>query len=250
MNFLDFLNENSYKNNISLEDSAILYLKEYNFLSIDSCIWRGMRDTAPSLILQGNAGTRNYTGNNNNIHNVILNYDIIKNKYNYPLRSKCIIGITNSGKEYTKDFGPERYAIFPINYATIGVCKQSDILFTDTKHGLNISTIANMTLEFIYNNSYIKNKSFIELKTDLEKSLKNKDTSSNLGKQIKDIYGDNIEKSLLEIFGVAQYKFVKPNDKIFHDNRRHEIWVGEKCLAIHESKIREFENIIKEKEAN
>ena len=31
MNFLDFLNENSYKNNISLEDSAILYLKEYNF---------------------------------------------------------------------------------------------------------------------------------------------------------------------------------------------------------------------------
>lgn len=252
MNFKQFLNESvsdgNYKTKIDLEEAAKTFIKECDNIDINKPLWRGMRGSEPSFILKGNASRRGSISNLS-AHNRILD-ELIEDTYGrkYPLRSASIVGITNGGKGYTTHFGSDRYAIYPFNNTIIGVCKHKDILETEYK-GFTISYIN----ELIYEITGINDPDSIsELIQSIYKAVEYGETDcddeeylEHFGKLFEGHDREGISQILDDIYGLDNYEFVKNNSNELSGSK--EVWIGDKCIAIHEKHLNEFIKIVKEK---
>ena len=88
MKFIDFLNENtnSYKTKISIDKAKQLIKSHCKNIDLKRPLWRGMRDTDDSFILQGENGSR-VSITDGNYHNVMIDHNIKSKSLNCYLLS-------------------------------------------------------------------------------------------------------------------------------------------------------------------
>ena len=250
MKFINFLNESlsngEYKTKIDLEKASQLFLKECSRIDINKPLWRGMRGKDPSFILQGNAGKRQSISNATT-HNIVLDDDISDHNSKYPLRSSSIIAITNGGKGYTDHFGSDRYAIYPYDKTVIGVCSHKDILEREYK-GLRITDINELILDVTGLRGQYDLKELID---KIYKVVHEGDTDSDddsylewFGKFFDDKSHGEIHDTLLDIYGIDNYDFVKNDSPKLSGSK--EVWIGDKCIAVHEKYLDEFKKLVKD----
>lgn len=247
MKFIDFLNENtnSYKTKISIDKAKQLIKSHCKNIDLKRPLWRGMRDTDDSFILQGENGSR-VSITDGNYHNVMIDHNIKSKSLNYPLRSKSIICITNNGRSDTLIFGPDHYAILPFDNTVIGVVPKPDILNVDLGiRDINeFNSMLNAVLFGHKHNGKITFKNVNEIVDSIYKvvkdpSLSNAEKTSPSNFDFFNMFGkldkDGILDKLESLFDLDDYGFKSIVSKDINYNSSNECWIGGKCIAIHES---------------
>ena len=247
MKFIDFLHENtnSYKTKISIDKAKQLINEHCKNIDPKRPLWRGMRDTDDSFILQGENGNR-VSITDGNYHNVMIDHNIKSQSLNYPLRSKSIICITNKGRSDTSIFGPECYAILPFDNTVIGVVPKQDILYVDLDaQDINeFNLMLNAVLFDNKHNGTITFKTVNEIVDSIYKvvkdpSLSNADKTTPAHFDFFNMFGkldkDGILDKLESLFDLDEYGFKSIVSKDINYNTANECWISGKCIAIHEN---------------
>lgn len=239
--YLTEISNSNYKKEITKDECIKLLTQLYkNKDNLPKYIYRGMDSKSKILLIEGKKGNR-VSRNTSNHYTKIIDYNIHKLNKDYPLRSKSIIASTY---KYTADHFGELYYIIPFPDTIIGQCEYDDLWSTEITMGTTTRSIN------LWNNiwqeaeifDYIDNAD--ELADAIIKIVETYETTKkkhhfkvyHIFKNVKDIKDEvNTAYSIDNLnmtFGTLSTL------KLGGDN---EVWIGDKCIAIHEDEI---ENII------
>lgn len=233
MKFLDYLNESAYKTDIDEKTAMELLNSHCKNADFRYPILRGMRGKSDAYIFEGRNGDRkSLTGG---LHNISIDHNLKNINRLYPLRSKCIIGISGTGNKSlstARGFGSDLYAVFPYDDVLIGTCSEQDILATVFKRGMfdNGETVndARGKLNDIVS-TYNNFKSIDDAADHI-----NGYVEENPGSDLDNIFDDpeTTADILADIYSIKNLglKFIT-NDEISKYDYK-EMWVSDKCVAI------------------
>lgn len=251
MNFLEFLNESTYKKDIDQEE-AIKYIKEKCSLNY---FYRGMSGNNDFYILDGSARQRKSISDTGNYHNIIIDVNIFEKNRNYPRRSNSIICATQANKTWAKEFG-ELYVIFPFKNIVCGYTKEYDLIKNYPVIGRNEYRYHFDHIAEIFKDADITDADFDDMVAELEskkRSLsKEVDDGYELSEEDAKLYDvldsidGSIEDELLNAYSLKNMKidFVKCEN--IDNTQMYELWFSDNCIAIKESTFRKIKDLILE----
>jgi len=192
-------------------------------------IWRGMTSGSDAMIIHGEAGGRT-SANTSNYYTVIM--DKFLPYFGYPKRSKSIICANNENKDYTRGFGA-RYAIFPYDDVSIGVCQSYDLWETPSfKIGKCPDKRSIESWNSFYRRNGLSPDSWEEFKDSLEEKMQgDSEESHNLLEWFGPI--EKISSVFEQAYSPENLGLELTNSANIDKIRgSHELWIGGPCIAI------------------
>lgn len=235
MKFLQFLNESSYKKEITVDEAKSLLTTHCYNMDFVAPIWRGMKDKADYIKIDGSLGERKSVSSSNGNY-----YTILVDKFaetDTPLRSKSIICATYHLKAYTNVYG-NRYAIFPYNNVNIAATPPNvyDIWDITIDNKISFSNFNKLLSDL-----GIDDSSYSTIVKGIEDNLAT-DKSYDLTKLFNAKH-DSVDEQLKRMFSQNNlgYKVVKNNDN-YLTSGKNELWIGGPCIAIAEKEWSSMKN--------
>lgn len=181
-------------------------------------------------------------------HNLYLDQNIKNMGTKYPLREKCLIGITHSDDggalKYANNFGDDTYVLFPMDDAIIGLCDEYDILktiFID-KPSIYLATLNDMRRGFIsayygYSSELPNYKTTNEFMNDFYNMITyNKFEDEHHFKTFNAVFSgmskEEMNNYFLKIFEPKNMRINFVSPKELRKYQKKEVWVGEKCVMM------------------
>ncbi|WP_407305444.1 hypothetical protein [Acinetobacter sp.] len=191
---------------------------------------RGASSTATVQLIHGAAGSRK-SANTTNYYTVIL--DKVLTPLGFPKRSASIICANWKNRKHASGYG-EMYAIIPFDGVKIGVCPNYDMWDTEIKLGGWTKTIQRWNREFKYmgvrdSDTYDKMIEILELKAE---SLEDMGWKHSDETWMKAFLPGLADKTFKDAYMKA-FKLTTTKEASYNDGKRHEVWIGGKCVAIH-----------------
>lgn len=192
---------------------------------------RGMRMTGERsyLTLHGAAGFRT-SANTSNHYTVIL--DHVLSPLGFPKRSASMICANWPNRKHAGGYGVQ-FAIIPYDGVKIGVCPHYDMWETEIKIGGWSREIHRWNRELKYmgvdeHDTYEKMVETLELKAETmeEQGWKHSDET-----WMKAFLPGKADKTLKEAYS-KPFKLTTTKEAIYNDGKKHEVWIGGKCVAI------------------
>lgn len=238
MKFLEYLNESSYKKDISLEDAARKFYEYCKNSDIDKPYWRGMKDSKDSLLLDGTLGKRS-SRDTGNYYNILI--DEFSDS-SFPKRLSSIICTNYNGKSYAERWSHfhrgELYAVFPYDTSKIACTNNIDMWYVNCKIGKYEANMESWNKSFAEYG--LSDKTYKEFITSIKENMQNKTLS--------DIFLDdesNIENYIKDAYSTSSLNFTSGTSKDFNPSaERSELWIGGNCILVKESKLKEFKDIV------
>lgn len=245
---IEVASDGKYKDKIELDDAIKIFKEHCKNCDVNTPLWRGMRDGHPYYIFEGSKSSRISTSDVG-IHNIVIDEVIKRSGKDYPLRNKSIIAIGNKGKANTSNFGRERYAIFPYDDVVIAsVLFSSDILdsmLIVDKYDNNGEFLEDITID-VYDMGLVLNNLCDGEDVESFDKLCEMIFANNDRIHFKRYFGKSSNKKevadcLLKMFKLSTFSFYNTKNIPLNDS---EVWIGGKCLAIHESQLKKFVELL------
>lgn len=172
-------------------------------------------------IIHGAAGGRK-SANTSNHYTVILDAVLPKE---FPKRGASIICANWANRHYAHGYGVP-YAIIPFDGVKIGVCPGRDIFDTEislSKHERARDMSISRWNDW-YNDKQISDESFPALIRDFKRYLGNHD--------FWDLEPQTIRETIAKAYAAPFKLATTADDGAYNDGKKHELWIGGKCVAI------------------
>ena len=236
--FKQYLSESQYK--VEVDDVFKVFrnnCQEFLAGTPSHPLVRGMTLSETPLIIHGEAGSRT-SANTENYYTIFLDHTLPP--LGYPKRSKSIICGNWDNKGYAESFGDIPFAIIPFDGVKIGVCPGFDMWETrlpadaainknNGPRSLKIDNLNNaMKRVGVPETTFAEIVKYIEGLFDIADKELDSDKRYLIQFFNKGKVKENLEEAYSEKMG---FELETPRT-INSINRRRELWIGGKCLAI------------------
>jgi len=201
---------------------------------LNTPIVRGMRGSSAEHKVQmfhGAAGERE-SANTSNYYTVIL--DHVLSPLGFPKRSASIICANWKNRGHASGYGT-MYAIIPFDGVKIGVCPYHDMWETEIWIGGRFNTIQRWNREFKQegvkdSDTYEKMVETLELRAETKDEEENGWRFSD-ERWLKAFLNGKGDETLKKAYS-KPFKLTTTKEAAYNDGKKHEVWIGGKCIAI------------------